>query len=80
MEDYIWGRIDEADYLRNIVANDLIDEEQLLPKLNAIQQNLNIQLRQGVGFFKDYFFSKLEFFSYLFDFYYVLKEYLWEGD
>lgn len=61
MEDYIWGRIDETKYLQNIVANDLIVEEQFLPKLNAIQQNLNAQLRQGVIFI---FFQKFYFYKF----------------
>lgn len=54
VEDYIWGRIDETEYLRNIVASDSIDAEQFLPKLETIQQKLNTQLREGVKFLKKF--------------------------
>lgn len=49
LEEYIWGRVDETDYLRNIVMDDALNAEQFLPKLETIQQKLNTQLRQGVS-------------------------------
>lgn len=48
VDDYIWGKVDETEYLQNIVANDSIHAESLLSKIETIQRSLNTQLRQGV--------------------------------
>ncbi|KAI1711120.1 conserved oligomeric Golgi complex subunit 5 [Ditylenchus destructor] len=48
VEDYIWGRIEEEEYLNSVVADDHLDSEHLLAKVEGIQSKLNVQLRQGV--------------------------------
>lgn len=48
IDDYIWGKVNETEYLQSIVADNVIYAEDLLSKVETIQQNLNIQLRQGV--------------------------------
>lgn len=48
VEDYIWSRIDETQYLRDVVADEALNCEQLLSAVEAVQRNLNTQLRQGV--------------------------------
>uniref|UniRef100_A0A915EJ80 Conserved oligomeric Golgi complex subunit 5 n=1 Tax=Ditylenchus dipsaci TaxID=166011 RepID=A0A915EJ80_9BILA len=47
VEKYIWGS-DENEYLQRVVADDQLDAEQLLAKVEGIQAKLNVQLRQGV--------------------------------
>jgi hypothetical protein len=48
VEEYIWGKIDENDYLGKIVASESFEAEKLLSKVEAVQCNINLQLRRGV--------------------------------
>lgn len=48
MEDYIWGKVDEKDFLRRVIEDGHLDDEVLLEKVQGIQENLNTQLRKGV--------------------------------
>uniref|UniRef100_A0A914GS03 Conserved oligomeric Golgi complex subunit 5 n=1 Tax=Globodera rostochiensis TaxID=31243 RepID=A0A914GS03_GLORO len=48
LEDFIWGRLDEGDFLSEVVADEHLDTEKLLSRVQTIQRDLNARLRQGV--------------------------------
>ena len=48
VETYIWGRADEAAFLRRVVEDAATDLDALLAKVQSIQSTLNVKLRQGV--------------------------------
>ncbi len=48
VDDFVWGRIDETEFLRKVVKANDIDSEFFMSKVKAIQVDLNAQLRKGV--------------------------------
>uniref|UniRef100_A0A914BUW8 Conserved oligomeric Golgi complex subunit 5 n=1 Tax=Acrobeloides nanus TaxID=290746 RepID=A0A914BUW8_9BILA len=48
IEDYIWDKVDEKEFLRRVIEDDHLDDGALLEKVQGIQENLNTQLRKGV--------------------------------
>lgn len=52
--DFVWGRTDETEYLKKVVEEKNIDSDLFRSKVQTIQGDLNIQLRKGVCFFKNY--------------------------
>ncbi|KAL3115817.1 hypothetical protein niasHT_007117 [Heterodera trifolii] len=48
LDDYIWGRADEGEFLRGVVADERLDTEKLLSRVQNIQREMNSRLRQGV--------------------------------
>lgn len=50
IDNYVWGKVEETEYLQNVVANNITYAENLLSKVESVQKNLNTQLRQGVFF------------------------------
>ncbi|KAK6034579.1 hypothetical protein COOONC_27917 [Cooperia oncophora] len=48
LEDFIWGRIAEQNYLERIVACDEYTSENILRRVSQIDESLNRQLRKGV--------------------------------
>ncbi|KAH7695617.1 COG5 protein, partial [Aphelenchoides avenae] len=48
VDDYIWGKIDEAEYLRKVIEDKSLDADALHSKVQTIQEQLNTQLRKGV--------------------------------
>ncbi|CAD5209391.1 unnamed protein product [Bursaphelenchus xylophilus] len=48
VEDLIWGKVDETEYLRKVVEDDNVDLDALSQKVRSIQSDLHIQLRKGV--------------------------------
>jgi hypothetical protein len=50
VDEFVWGKIDETEYLQRIVREHNIESDALLSKVKAIQADLNVQLRKGVTF------------------------------
>ncbi|VDP39346.1 unnamed protein product [Heligmosomoides polygyrus] len=48
LEDYIWGRTKEQDYLERIILCDEFTSENILRRVSQIDESLNRQLRKGV--------------------------------
>uniref|UniRef100_A0A7I4XY91 Conserved oligomeric Golgi complex subunit 5 n=1 Tax=Haemonchus contortus TaxID=6289 RepID=A0A7I4XY91_HAECO len=48
LEDFIWGRITEQNYLERIVTCDEFTSENILRRVSQIDESLNRQLRKGV--------------------------------
>ncbi|WKX89763.1 hypothetical protein Q1695_008980 [Nippostrongylus brasiliensis] len=48
LEDYIWGRTSEQNYLERIVLCDEFTSENILRRVSEIDETLNKQLRKGV--------------------------------
>ncbi|KAL6730977.1 hypothetical protein Aduo_001892 [Ancylostoma duodenale] len=48
LEDYIWGRCKEQDYLERIVQCDEFISGNILRRVSQIDESLNRQLRKGV--------------------------------
>ncbi|KAK5971917.1 hypothetical protein GCK32_002817 [Trichostrongylus colubriformis] len=48
LEDYIWGRAAEQNYLERIVSCDEFTSENILQRVSQIDESLNRQLRKGV--------------------------------
>lgn len=49
VDDFIWGKADEAEYLRKVIEDKSLDADVLLSKVQTIQEQLNTQLRKGVS-------------------------------
>lgn len=49
IDDFVWGKIDEAEYLKQVVEENNIDTDIFLSKVKVIQNDLNVQLRKGVS-------------------------------
>lgn len=49
IEDFVWGRVDEEEYLKKVVEEGSIDSDLFISKVKAIQGDLNVQLRKGVS-------------------------------
>uniref|UniRef100_A0AC35TQR7 Conserved oligomeric Golgi complex subunit 5 n=1 Tax=Rhabditophanes sp. KR3021 TaxID=114890 RepID=A0AC35TQR7_9BILA len=48
LEDYVWGRIDDKEYLKNVGMNVDLRDTELLSKVETMQESLNKQLRKRV--------------------------------
>jgi hypothetical protein len=48
LQDFVWGRTDEAEYLKKVVEERNIDSDLFRSKVQTIQGDLNVQLRKGV--------------------------------
>ncbi|CAJ0592901.1 unnamed protein product [Cylicocyclus nassatus] len=48
LEDYIWGRCKEKDYLERVVKCDEFTSNNILRRVSQIDESLNKQLRKGV--------------------------------
>ena len=49
VDDYIWGKTDEVEYLRKVIEDKSLDADALHSKVQTIQEQLNTQLRKGVS-------------------------------
>lgn len=50
LDDYLWGRVDESEYLKRVVDEKNIDTDSFLSIVKEKQTDLNTQLRKGVCF------------------------------
>ncbi|KAK0427643.1 hypothetical protein QR680_010342 [Steinernema hermaphroditum] len=48
VEDYVWSRVDENEFLRRVIEDDTLNNDALLQKVEVIQNSLNAQLRKKV--------------------------------
>uniref|UniRef100_A0A1I7ZEV8 Conserved oligomeric Golgi complex subunit 5 n=1 Tax=Steinernema glaseri TaxID=37863 RepID=A0A1I7ZEV8_9BILA len=48
VEDYVWGKVDENEFLRGVIEDDSLNNDALLQKVEVIQDTLNAQLRKKV--------------------------------
>ncbi|KAI6203216.1 hypothetical protein M3Y94_00531000 [Aphelenchoides besseyi] len=48
VEDFVWSKIDESEYLKRVVEDGNFNSDVLLQQVKAIQSDLNVQLRKGV--------------------------------
>jgi hypothetical protein len=51
IDEYLWGRIDESEYLKRVVEEKNVDTDTFLSIVKEKQADLNTQLRKGVCFF-----------------------------
>ncbi|TKR59993.1 hypothetical protein L596_029591 [Steinernema carpocapsae] len=48
LEDFVWGKIDENEFLKKVIDDDALNNDGLLQKVEVIQDTLNAQLRKKV--------------------------------